>query len=129
MKYSVVVLPIFALKLKKLAKKYKKIKLDLQDLNKELSLNPKAAISLQYNCYKIRVANSSIPAGKSGGFRVIYYFIDKNYTVYLMTIYSKTQKENLSKKRGRVTSISFIKRKLDCLTYVYEYYIINDIIL
>ena len=96
MSYSLVALPTFALKLKKLAKKYKRIKFDLQDLKKELSNNPKIGISLQHNCYKIRVANSSTPTGKSGGFRVVYYFVDKNEKVYLMTIYSKTQKENLS---------------------------------
>ena len=94
--YNIVVLPTFSLKLKKLAKKYNKIKLDLQNLTKILSSNPKSGISLQYNCYKIRVANSSIPTGKSGGFRIIYYFIDNNNKIFLMTIYSKTQKENLS---------------------------------
>ena len=82
--------------MKKLAKKYKKIKFDLQELKKELSNNPKAGIALQYNCYKIRVSNSSVPIGKSGGFRVVYYFVDNNNQVFLMTIYSKTQKENLS---------------------------------
>jgi len=96
MNYKFVVLPTFAIKLKKLAKKYKKIKIDLQDLKKELSLKPKSGIPLQHNCYKIRVPNSSIPIGKSGGFRVLYYFIDKSNNIFLMTIYSKTQKENLS---------------------------------
>ncbi len=96
MNYNIVALPTFSLKLKKLAKKYKKIKFDLQELQKELSLNPKIGIVLQHNCYKIRVVNSSVPRGKSGGFRVVYYFVDENNKVFLMTIYSKTQKENLS---------------------------------
>ena len=96
MSYNLVALPTFAIKLKKLAKKYKKIKFDLQELKKELISNPKIGISLQHNCYKIRVANSSIPTGKSGGFRVVYYFVDSNDKVFLMTIYSKTHKENLS---------------------------------
>ncbi|PCJ21222.1 MAG: hypothetical protein COB02_01155 [Candidatus Cloacimonadota bacterium] len=95
MSYDLVALPTFSSKLKKLAKKYKKIKTDLQELQKELSLNPKAGIALQYNCYKIRVANSSTPTGKSGGFRVVYYFVDNNNKIFLMTIYSKTQKDNL----------------------------------
>jgi len=96
MNYSIVVLPSFFLKVKKLAKKYQKIKYDLAELNKELKNNPKAGIPLQYNCYKIRVVNSSVPTGKSGGFRVVYYIIDKNNKIYLLSIYSKTQKENLS---------------------------------
>ncbi len=96
MSYDIVALPTFSLKLKKLAKKYKKIKFDLQQLREELSFNPKVGIALQHNCYKLRVANSSTPTGKSGGFRVVYYFIDTNNKVFLMTIYSKTQKENIS---------------------------------
>ncbi|MEA2028178.1 MAG: hypothetical protein U9N49_04320 [Campylobacterota bacterium] len=96
MNYNILALPTFSIKLKKLAKKYKKIKIDLQELQKELLLNPKSGIPLQHNCYKIRVSNSSIPTGKSGGFRVVYYFIDKSNNIFLMTIYSKTQKENLS---------------------------------
>ena len=96
MSYSLVALPTFASKLKKLAKKYKKIKSDLQELQKELMSNPKIGIALQHNCYKIRVANSSTPTGKSGGFRVVYYFVDRDNKVFLMTIYSKTQKENIS---------------------------------
>lgn len=96
MSYSLVVLPTFSIKLKKLAKKYKNIKFDLQILQEELLSNPKAGIALQRNCYKIRVANSSTSTGKSGGFRVIYYFIDNNNRIFLMSIYSKTQKENLS---------------------------------
>ena len=96
MSYNIVALPTFSIKLKKLAKKYKKIKYDLQELNRELSHNPRVGIALQHNCYKIRVANSSTPTGKSGGFRVVYYFVDNNNKVFLMTIYSKTQKENLS---------------------------------
>lgn len=96
MSYNLVVLPTFSIKLKKLAKKYKKIKIDFQDLKQELILNPKSGIPLQHNCYKIRVSNSSIPTGKSGGFRVVYYFIDKSNNIFLMTIYSKTHKDNLS---------------------------------
>lgn len=53
-------------------------------------------IALQNNCYKIREANSSTPTGKSGGFRMIYYFLDENNKVFLMIIYSKTKKNNLS---------------------------------
>ena len=98
MSYDLVALPTFAIKLKRLAKKYKKIKFDLQELKKELMSNPKIGIALHHNCYKIRVANSSTSTGKSGGFRVVYYFVNKNNKVFLMTIYSKTQKENLSEK-------------------------------
>ena len=96
MNYNLVSLPEFAIQLKKLAKKYKKIKIDLRNLTEELEEDPKLGIALHHNCYKIRVANSSVPTGKSGGFRVIYYFLDSEHNIYLMSIYSKTQKDSIS---------------------------------
>ena len=45
--------------------------------------------------YKIRIPNSSVPTGKSGGFRVITYFINEIGNVYLLTIYSKSDQENI----------------------------------
>jgi len=81
---------------KKLAKKYKKLDDDVKKVILELRENPKAGTYLQYNCYKIRMVNSSTSTGKSGGFRVIYYFIDEQNNLYLMNIYSKTKKENIS---------------------------------
>jgi len=55
-------------------------------------------IILGNSCYKIRLANSSIPTGKSGGFRIIYYHIDTNGTLYLMSMYSKNELENIDDK-------------------------------
>jgi len=46
--------------------------------------------------YKIRMANSSRNIGKSGGFRVITYFIDDNNVVYLVEIYDKSSIESIS---------------------------------
>ncbi len=89
----------FVKEAKRLQKKYKKLSEDLKTVRKTLSENPKAGIELSHNCYKIRLANSSIPTGKSGGFRVIYYFIDSNDNLYLMSIYSKTEIESISEAR------------------------------
>jgi hypothetical protein len=49
------------------------------------------------NLYKIRVKNSDI-GSKSGGYRVIYYTRLANERIYLLTIFSKTQKENIDVK-------------------------------
>ncbi|WP_457743855.1 type II toxin-antitoxin system RelE/ParE family toxin [Sulfurimonas sp.] len=83
---------------KRLYKKYKQLPKDLKILNVELLENPKAGIELGNGCYKIRLANSSIPTGKSGGFRIIYYHIDINENVYLMTMFSKNELENIDDK-------------------------------
>ena len=96
MNIKVIPLESFKQNFKKLHKKYRNIKNDLRQLTSKLQENPQAGIALQHNCYKVRVSNSSVPTGKSGGFRVIYYFIDKNNHIYLIAMYSKTQKENIS---------------------------------
>lgn len=99
MNCSIKLLANFIKEVKKLSKKYKKIGDDLQELQNELLANPKSGIHLGNNCYKIRVANASIPSGKSCGFRVIYYYLDTNGVIYLMSIYAKSDLENLSDER------------------------------
>ncbi len=95
---KIVPTPEFSKQAKKLSKNYKLITNDLKELKEELLKNPKTGTELGNNCYKIRLANSSIPTGKSGGFRVITYYIDKNDVIRLLSIYSKTQKDNITDK-------------------------------
>lgn len=81
--------------LKKLSKKYRLIRIDIEKLITELEKNPTIGTFLGNDLYKIRLANSSVPTGKSGGFRVItYVIIDEK--IILNRIYSKSDKENLS---------------------------------
>ena len=91
-------LSCFEKDVKRLFKKYKQLPNDLKILNKELLENPKSGIELGNRCYKIRLANSSIPTGKSGGFRIIYYHIDTHENIYLMSIYSKNELANIDDK-------------------------------
>jgi mRNA-degrading endonuclease RelE of RelBE toxin-antitoxin system len=94
MSYKIVALNRFQKDVKKLKKRFPKIKNDLILLMNELQTNHRAGISLGENIFKIRVANSSIPTGKSSGFRVItYYKIDE--TIFLITIYSKSDTANI----------------------------------
>lgn len=87
--------PRFIKDAKTLAKKYKKLFLDLEFLQKTLLDHPDSGTPLGNNIFKIRIPNSSIPTGKSGGFRVItYYFSDD--IIYLLTIYSKSDRESIS---------------------------------
>ena len=93
--YKIIPTPQFSKSVKSLFKKYKLIANDLKNLEKELTVNPKAGIELGNNCYKLRVQNSSVPTGKSGGFRVIYYLKVED-RIFLLEIYSKSDLENIS---------------------------------
>lgn len=44
--------------------------------------------------YKVRVANTSTKSGKSNGFRIIYYVVFEE-KIYLLTIYSKKDSNNI----------------------------------
>jgi mRNA-degrading endonuclease RelE of RelBE toxin-antitoxin system len=94
MNFRIETIPRFEKDVKRLKKKFPKIKLDLLELLNKLSINPEIGTNLGNNIFKIRVPNSSIPTGKSGGFRIITYY-KKDDILYLVTMYSKTEKDNI----------------------------------
>jgi mRNA-degrading endonuclease RelE of RelBE toxin-antitoxin system len=96
MSYNIQATQRFKKELKQLAKKYKKVKIDYKNLLDSLENNPKLGTSLGNDCYKIRIPNSSVPTGKSGGFRVITLVKIKKDTIILLTIYSKTDKDTIT---------------------------------
>lgn len=98
MNLNIKTLSSFDKDVKRLYKSYKKLPSDLKTLKEGLLQNPKSGIELGNKCYKIRLANSSVPTGKSGGFRIIYYYLDEDLNLYLMSIYSKSELENIDDK-------------------------------
>lgn len=51
--------------------------------------------------FKKRMRNSSARKSKRSGFRVIEYLLTEDNTVYLLDIYSKSDKEDIPKRRIR----------------------------
>ncbi len=98
MNLKIISLESFKKDVKKLYKKNKKLPQDLKTLNHILSENPKVGIELSSKLYKMRLENSSSKSGKSGGFRVIYYYIDEDENIYLLKIYSKTEIANIKEE-------------------------------
>lgn len=97
MSFNIETTPRFDKDVKKLRKRFPKVKEDLKQLIAELKDNPTKGTHLGENIYKIRLQNSSISAGKSGGFRVIsYYFLAD--TLYLVTMYSKNDQDTILDK-------------------------------
>jgi mRNA-degrading endonuclease RelE of RelBE toxin-antitoxin system len=84
--------PRFKRDLRDLAKRYRHIRSDLQPLIEQLQAGklPGDAISgTNYTVFKVRLKNSDIQKGKSGGYRVIYY-LKTEERIVLATIYSKS---------------------------------------
>ena len=63
-------------------------------LHRYLIENPKAGVLLKGGLRKIRWAKHG--GGKSGGVRIIYYFWHAEKPIYLLTLFAKNEKENIS---------------------------------
>ena len=57
-----------------------------------------AVFPLGNNTFKIRIAIKSKGKGKSGGARIITFLVTENREIYLLTIYDKSEFDNLDDK-------------------------------
>lgn len=96
MKYSVQALPNFKKEAKRLMKKYPSLKAELEQLSQILSAHPDFGTPIGRDCYKIRISIGSKAKGKSGGARIITHVYTEGTTVYLFSIYDKSEQENIS---------------------------------
>lgn len=100
MEVTIKTIPEFDRRAKRLAKKYKSLKTDLQQLITNLRQVPTHGIELGEGVYKIRLAITSKGGGKSGGGRIITYTVKVAkpdiYEVTLLTIYDKSEISNVS---------------------------------
>ena len=69
--------PTFKRDVKPLAKKYNSLKNSIDLLINDLIKNPFLGIAYGNNIFKIRLSDESKGGGKSGGFRVMYYHLNK----------------------------------------------------
>jgi mRNA-degrading endonuclease RelE of RelBE toxin-antitoxin system len=90
--------PRFKKDLRELAKRYRSIRTDLQPLIEQLQAGeiPGDRIAgIKYQIFKVRLKNSNIQKGKSGGYRVIYY-LKTDEGIILATIYAKSDISDVS---------------------------------
>ncbi len=86
---------LFDKQAKKLGKKYKNIKSDLNAFLSNFEILHLQSTSIKKNLFKIRIANTNKNKGKSAGYRV-YYYIQLEETTYLLTIYDKSEIEMIN---------------------------------
>ncbi len=98
MSYNVKTIAVFEKQAKRLIKKYPSLKIELISLIATLKDNPSHGTALGKDCFKIRISIASKGKGKSGGARIITHFIITDSTVFLLSIYDKSEKENLNDK-------------------------------
>ncbi len=92
--------PEFEKQLYKLSKRYRKIRDDieptiLQLQQGEIIGDRLIGLGEEYQVYKVRVKNSNIQKGKSGGYRLVYY-LQTATSIILLTVYSKSDQEDIT---------------------------------
>jgi mRNA-degrading endonuclease RelE of RelBE toxin-antitoxin system len=81
-----------------LAKKYRNIRSDIQPVVNQLKLGERPGEEIPgigFEVFKVRVRNSNVQKGKSGGYRLIYY-IKTEKSIILLTIYTKSEQTDVA---------------------------------
>jgi mRNA-degrading endonuclease RelE of RelBE toxin-antitoxin system len=90
--------PTFNRNIRTLAKKFRNIRNDVQPVIEQLEqgeLPGDQIAGIDYRVFKLRVRNSDVQKGKSGGYRLIYYV--KTLTgIILLTIYTKSEQVDIA---------------------------------
>ena len=97
--------PEYKRNLRELSKKYRNIRLDTQPIIEQLQggnfIGDRIpGMGENYVILKVRVRNSNIQKGKSAGYRLIYQ-VESPTSVLLLTIYSKSDREDISPNEMR----------------------------
>lgn len=61
-----------------------------------IATNPEASVALGGELRKVRIPREG--GGKSGGFRTIYVFGGRHMPIFLITVFAKNEKANLTSK-------------------------------
>ncbi len=96
--YKVRMLAVFEKQLKRLVKKYPSLKNEIAQLIASLGQNPDQGDYLGNHSYKIRLSIASKGKGKSGGARIITYIVVSQTTIFLLSIYDKSEQGDISDK-------------------------------
>jgi len=101
--------PEFKRNLRGLAKKYPHIRSDVQPIIEQIQHGEFIGDQVQgtgYTIFKVRIRNSDVSRGKSGGYRVIYYLKTATAVIFV-TIYTR-----LHCKKGSHPSSNWQKFKI-----------------
>ncbi|HEY9822337.1 MAG TPA: type II toxin-antitoxin system RelE/ParE family toxin [Candidatus Sericytochromatia bacterium] len=107
--------PTFNRNLRNLTKKYRNIRNDIQPVIEQLERGelPGDKISgIGYEVFKLRVRNSDIQKGKSGGYRLIYY-VKTAKGIILLTVYTKSEQADIADDEIRSIIAEYEQRAVE----------------
>lgn len=101
----------FKRNLRQLAKKYRRIKTDIQPVLDSLAKGETPGdqvphLGESWTIFKVRARNSDSGRGKSGGYRIVYW-IRSDAPVVLITVYSKSEQGDVRPAEIRRAIVEF----------------------
>ena|SRR3990167_4177129 len=102
MKINIILTRKFEKELNKLIKSNKLLMQDYKEFKEEISKFPEKGdiIPNTSGVRKIRIKSAS--SGKSGGFRICYYYLTKDKELFLILIYPKNIQEDLTPEQTKL---------------------------
>jgi mRNA-degrading endonuclease RelE of RelBE toxin-antitoxin system len=103
--------PEFKRNLRALARKYQRIRSDVQPMIDQLRAGEVVGDQVprtRYTVFKVQVRNSDIQKGKRSGYRMVYH-LKTPTNIILVTIYSKLDQADISTEQIRHILIEFDK--------------------
>ncbi|RUT00622.1 hypothetical protein DSM106972_073930 [Dulcicalothrix desertica PCC 7102] len=101
----------FKRRLRILSKKYRSVRSDIQPTIAQLEIGDFVGNQIAgtgNTVFKVRIRNSDIQKGKSGGYRLIYQ-LESNTIVILLLIYSKSDQEDVTAEEIKLAINEFQK--------------------
>ena len=95
--------PRFDSDVKRLRKKFPGLRAELERLEAQLKDDERPGDKIPgvgYDVRKVRLGNPSAGRGKRGGFRTVYYILQKD-KVLMLTLYAKTERKDITAEQIR----------------------------
>ena len=119
MSYKVALTHSFKQSVKRLGKRFRHVKDDVSSAIEALERIPQlgAQIPGGDGVRKLRVTNSDLTRGKSGGYRLLYQLVEQpEPTLYLLLLYAKSDQEDVTKDELRQLLDDLTKEPADTET-------------
>jgi len=104
MSYRIVLAASFRGCIKRLEKRFRHVKDDVHTAIVQLLQNPAQGVLIprDFGVRKLRVRNTDLPKGKSGGYRLLYYVeMQPVPTIYLLLLYAKSDRDDVTLRELR----------------------------
>ncbi len=101
MSYSIVFTRSFKRSIKQLKKRFRRVKGDIRLAIRVLLQSPNlgAVIPGSSGIRKLRIKNSDLSKGKSGGYRLLYWVENQpGPKIYLLLLYAKSDREDVTRQ-------------------------------